>query len=97
MRNLQGPKDIPPKRITLDESALEQLIKVCDSPLERAIVLLLVTTGVKASECCDHLLSDMDLEKQTLTARLGKGNKTRRVGIPSVSVPSSSGLLSRKS
>ena len=74
-------RHLPPKRKTVDEAGINSLIEKCDSIMDRVIVLVLSSTGLRASEFCALRLDDVDLEKGILIVRLGKGNKTRRVGL----------------
>lgn len=46
--------------------------------LNRAIVLTLLDTGVRASELCDLCYGDVDVDAGTLKVLHGKGNKERR-------------------
>jgi integrase/recombinase XerD len=71
----------PPRRTSVDETQLNGLLEACETSLERALVVLLSATGLRASECAALLLDDLDFQKQCLVVRLGKGNKTRRVGL----------------
>jgi integrase/recombinase XerD len=48
---------------------------------DRAILLLLCDTGLRASELCGVRLSDVDLHNRSLTVREGKGKKSRQVYI----------------
>lgn len=45
------------------------------------IITLLSQTGLRASEACALQWQDIDILESVLTVRLGKGNKTRRVGL----------------
>lgn len=44
----------------------------------RAIILILLDTGLRASELCAATIADLDIQQQRLTIT-GKGNKTRQV------------------
>lgn len=46
---------------------------------DRAIILLLVDTGLRASEVCDLKISDFDRRAGRITVRHGKGDKARNV------------------
>lgn len=48
---------------------------------DKAILELLYATGIRTSELTSLIISDLDLENQTLTIRKGKGNKMRIVPI----------------
>jgi len=65
-----------PSAISEDEA--QQLIGAADSPFERAILLLMLTAGLRRSEVGAIRLEDMDLDNQALLVR-GKGAKQRMV------------------
>jgi integrase/recombinase XerD len=46
---------------------------------DRAIIIFLVDTGVRASELCDLCVADVDMQNQTVLIRHGKGDKSRTV------------------
>lgn len=46
---------------------------------DRAIILMLVDTGIRAQELCDLLVKDYDNKLGRLRVRHGKGNKSRPV------------------
>lgn len=46
---------------------------------DRAMLLLLIDTGVRASELCGLKFKDIDLVKQQISIRNGKGGKSRRI------------------
>jgi integrase/recombinase XerD len=48
-------------------------------PRDLALVLVLLDTGIRASECCHLSLDDVDLEGRSLLVRNGKGQKDRLV------------------
>jgi len=48
-------------------------------PRDFAIVLVLLDTGIRASECCNLTLDDVDLDGMSLLIRNGKGQKDRNV------------------
>lgn len=50
----------------------------------RAIVILIMTSGLRSSEVADLALSDLSFEGGTVTVRAGKGNKFRISSFPSV-------------
>lgn len=74
-------RHLPPKRNTIDEAEFRQLLHHVANEMEYLLVVLLASTGIRATECCQLERSDLDLENQSLTIRLGKGNKTRTVGL----------------
>lgn len=51
---------------------------------DRAIVLFLLDTGVRASELCDLLVGDVDMKTGAVQVRHGKGDKGRTVYVGAV-------------
>ena len=49
---------------------------------DRLILLLLYGCGLRTSELCQLDLSDVDLERQELVVRHGKGDRARRLPVP---------------
>lgn len=88
-------KDMLPKKqnikydlLSLDEikkllSAHPNCQKEATFPRNRAIVLLIVGTGLRNSELRDLRLSDIDWTNAIITVRNGKGGKFRKVSLPS--------------
>ncbi len=74
-------RHLPPKRTVVDETGVENLLMACKTVQERLIILLLAHTGLRASEACSLVWGDVDMEQGFIVVRLGKGNKTRKVGI----------------
>jgi integrase len=74
-------RHIPPKKVTVNEKEIEALVQACKSPQEKLIVLLLSYTGLRVSEAANLKVSDINMEEGTLTVRLAKWGKTRRVGL----------------
>ena len=46
-----------------------------------AILQVFLQTGIRVSELCDLLLSDMVLSSRTLTVRAGKGMRSRIIAL----------------
>lgn len=69
------------------EAELAAMLAVCDperwdGTRNRAILVTLWRTGLRAAELCDLDLDDYDSDRQTLRVRHGKGDKPRLVGVP---------------
>jgi integrase/recombinase XerD len=79
-------RHLPPKRLTVDEEGLQMLLSACESLYERALLTLLSNTGLRATELCNLKVGDLELDKGYLTVRLGKGNKSRVVGLNQLTV-----------
>jgi len=73
---LPKPAGRIPSAISEDEA--QQLIGAANSPFERAILLLMLTAGLRRSEVGSIRLEDVDLENQALLVH-GKGAKQRMV------------------
>lgn len=80
-RKLKPKRHIPAKRLTVKTDDLVHLIQCCKNPLDRLIIILLASTGLRASEACSLLLEDVDFESRKIHVRKGKWGKARRVGI----------------
>jgi integrase len=67
--------------------ALDRLLAACESPLERALVLVLADTGARVGEAVALEWSDIDLEGRALAISRQHGNRppkygaARRVGL----------------
>lgn len=48
---------------------------------DRAIILVLLDTGLRSQELCDMRIEDVDLKRMTLHVQSGKGGKARVVGL----------------
>jgi len=73
---LPKPASRIPNAISEDEA--QQLIGAAESPFERAMLLLMLTAGLRRSEVGAIRLEDANLENQALLVR-GKGAKQRMV------------------
>lgn len=68
----------------LSDSEVQRILKVCDGTSlsdkrDRAMVLLLAETGLRAAELLALDITDIDLDACVLRVRHGKGDKPRRV------------------
>jgi integrase/recombinase XerD len=81
VKPLYPKRHTPPKRPVVDESQVRQLLAAAKTPLLRMMLIVLGGTGLRVSEAVALKRADVCLEKQTLIVRLGKGNKTRTVGL----------------
>ncbi len=76
----------------LTDDQLRALLKACEPPLtekhglaalrhrrDEAIIRLMLETGMRASECVDLEVADIDLTEGTAVVRRGKGGKGRTV------------------
>jgi site-specific recombinase XerD len=68
----------------MSEDEITRMVKTCDGTAlnhkrDKAILLLLTETGLRASELLALAVTDVDLDACLLVVRKGKGGKTRRV------------------
>lgn len=84
LRRLRAPKaEDRPKNI-LSPAEIDSILEACDRDTitgirDRAIILTLYSTGLRASELLSLRLEDIDQEKGLITIRKGKGGKYRLV------------------
>ncbi len=77
MRTVRMPK-VPQKILeALTSAQLTAVLGACATPRDRALVLVLVASGVRAAEACALHIDDADLNAGTLHVRRGKGAKGR--------------------
>jgi integrase/recombinase XerC len=69
------PKTVP---VCLSEEMAQKLIAAADRPWTKALVVLMLTTGIRRAEVAGIRLDDLDLERRQLLVR-GKGSKERVV------------------
>lgn len=77
-RRLPLPKPTQPLPITLSEEQAARLVNAAYTPWLRALVILLLGTGIRRSEAAAVTLDDLDLEEGSLIVH-GKGSKERMV------------------
>lgn len=72
-----------PKEVRLPFSAIEidAIRTACRAKKERAIVELLLASGIRVSELCSMRISDINFDTLTIKVREGKGSKQRTVYI----------------
>ncbi len=97
MLKVQAPKVPETVILPFTQEEVQLLLKACDkrpfrgttirrptAVRDRAIVLTLVDTGLRASELCQLQVEDLDLETGQLFVRKGKGGKGRVVYVGKV-------------
>ena len=72
------PKLNRPVPVFLSEEMSRKLVAAADRPWTKALIVLLLTTGIRRSEAAAITLDDLDLEKGLLLVR-GKGDMERVV------------------
>jgi site-specific recombinase XerD len=74
-RKMPGPRI--PRLLSIEE--VEALIRAARNPLERAVVEVLYSTGVRLSELCNIRLENIDQSRRTILIKKGKGGQDRYV------------------
>ncbi|MGG3887330.1 tyrosine-type recombinase/integrase [Brevibacillus panacihumi] len=69
------------ERTYLTDQEVQQIINVIEHPLIRLVIQTLYYTGLRISECTKLTLSDVDLAKEVILVREGKGRKDRLIPI----------------
>lgn len=72
----RAPRRLP-RAMSIDQAS--DFMKVNMSARDRAIVSLMLDTGIRLSECCALDVSDVDENQGTVLIRVGKGMKQRMV------------------
>ena len=65
------------KRYPFTETDIDAMRSVCKAKRDRAILELLLSSGVRVSELCDLDITDLDFQKLSVRVRHGKGDKER--------------------
>jgi len=76
---------VVPKFLSLEEA--RRLVSACPSHTRlerrnRLVILLLYGCGLRTAELCQLDVGDVDLERQELVIRHGKGDRARRIPVP---------------
>ena len=77
-RRLPLPKTVQPVPVCLTEEQAQRLLEAAHTPWHRALIAVLLFTGLRRSEAVAITLEDLDLEKGQLLVH-GKGSKDRVV------------------
>jgi integrase len=81
MERIPKPVDRPDQLNPFTEDALHRLIAAAkrthNPKRDEALILVMLDTGLRASELCALTVGDIDLQEATLTVREGKGGKSR--------------------
>ena len=85
------PKKDPAQRLTISETEVRALLEGCERlagvkrvSLCRAILSVLIFSGLRRQECLDLHIADYDQREGYLYVRHGKGDKARTVYLPDV-------------
>lgn len=89
------PKLDQAKRDLVSDGELADLLAACDriadarrAALTRALLAVFLYTGLRRAECLALKLSDVDLSRQSLYVRSGKGGKPRTAYLPAAQLAS---------
>lgn len=84
LTKMKKPKETDTVKPTLDPDEVDRILSRCDRKTELgkrdyAIILLLFSTGLRATELTSLLTEDVDWQQGLITVRRGKGGKFRVV------------------
>jgi len=76
---------VAPKFLNIEDA--RRLVEACPSHTrlerrDRLVILLLYGCGLRTSELCQLDYADVDLERQEVVVRHGKGDRARRIPVP---------------
>ena len=77
---LKMRKELPPARTGLTLAELRALLHAAETPVERAIFMVMLDTSVRRSEVLAIRAGDVDWQSGTIVVREGKGGRPRLVG-----------------
>lgn len=80
--NIPRVKRSPPRIDALTEEEVSQILSVARKPLDRLIVLLLLSTGLRSRELLELRVEDVDFNKGVIKVRSAKYGKERYVTAP---------------
>lgn len=72
------------RRLPFNDVEIDKLRSVCKTPKRRAIIEVLLSSGVRCEELTNLDIGDVDMRNRTLLVRNGKGGKDRIVYISEV-------------
>lgn len=83
IKSIKHPKPIKKAFSTVEVDALQ---RACETPIEKAVVYLMLSSGVRCDELCNLKWEDVDFETNDINVIEGKGNKNRVVMIDDVAM-----------
>lgn len=72
------------RRLPFNDVEIDKLRSVCKTPKRRAVIEVLLSSGVRCEELTNLDIGDVDMRNRTLLVRNGKGGKDRIVYISEV-------------
>jgi site-specific recombinase XerD len=82
------PRRLP---VVLTRAEIQRVLERMEDPY-RLMLLLMYGAGLRLMECARLRVKDVDLERQVLTVRDGKGAQDRVTGLPTAAVESAANL-----
>lgn len=79
--NIKMPRVEQKKKRVLSADELNQILKVCKKPRDKALILFLIDTGLRRSEACSLNWMDLDKPSGVINIRKTKSKKARSVFI----------------
>jgi integrase/recombinase XerD len=83
MEKVVMPKLDKPILPALTPDELRKLLRACQDERDKALLHLMLDTGVRAQELCALRISDLDVHTGTMIVKAGKGGKGRAVFLAS--------------
>ena len=91
---VKGPKRTPRKLIRcLSEQEINRLLDAADDPVGKAVVALAYASGLRLAELANLRLEDIDLDREKLMVRGGKGDRDRLAFIGAEAVEAIQSLI----
>ncbi len=84
MDDIKRPKRGKKLPVVMTRDEVGRMIRAADGGLERLVLMLLYSTGLRVSEAVNLKTTDLSLEEKTAVVRGGKGNKDRLVILSSL-------------
>jgi integrase len=75
------PKVAKKRLLSLDADTLQQVIKACDNPRDKAIIMLMADSGTRRGETINLNWGNVDIQSGLARIQKGKGCKARSVVI----------------
>lgn len=81
VKYLRPRRHKPSKKISLTEQQFLKMFEHCNNLLDKLILVLLFSTGLRASEACRLRLCDINFEEGSIKILCSKWGKSRSVGL----------------
>lgn len=96
MEQVRMPRVGKPIHPTFSRDDVDRLLDGCKGPRERAVVLLLLDTGLRAAELVHLTISDVDFKAGRVLVRRGKGDRDRVAFVSSRTIAAMQGYLEER-